>query len=318
MACTFAFGISILAGLAIGAVGISPAHIVGGALTPTEHVIVFDLRLPRVLLAALVGASLAVAGASYQGVFRNPLADPYLLGAAAGAGLGATLAIVSTTNANVLTPCAFVGSLGGVALAYLVGRLADPLQRPASLLLSGVAVASFLTAAQTFVQQQHTDVLRSIYSWILGGLATGGWDSALRTVPYFLVGMAILMSQSRSIDVLSLGDDKASSLGVRVTRARLVVLVASSLMTAAAVSVSGLIGFVGLVVPHVARGLGASGHATLLVMSTLIGATLLVLADLVARTALAPAELPVGVVTAFFGAPFFALLLRFGRTGAAQ
>ena len=283
-------------------------------LSPTERAILWELRLPRVVLGALVGGTLALAGAAYQGVFLNPLADPYLLGVAAGAGLGATAAIVyapgvEVAGVAVLPLLAFAGGAVAAAAAYLVGRSAGG-RSATTLILGGVAVASFLTAVQAFVQQSRTDSVRDVYDWILGRLATAGWSDVALVLPYVGVAAAVILLHGRLLDVLSLGDEGSEALGVRAARVRLVLVAAVTLGTAAAVAVSGLIGFVGIIVPHAIRLLGATGHRLLLPLSLVGGAAFLIAADLVARTALAPAELPIGVVTAMVGAPVFAFVLR--------
>ncbi|MDQ1287808.1 MAG: cobalamin transport system permease protein [Actinomycetota bacterium] len=289
---------------------------VGTPLPSVQEEILVQWRVPRVLLAALVGGLLAVAGASYQGVFRNPLADPYLLGAAAGAGLGATVVIgygpQNLGPLGTVPAAAFVGALVGVGLAYGLGTTAarQGSAGSATLLLAGIAVTSFLTAVQTLVQQANSDDLRQIYSWILGQLGTASWHQLRLVLPYALVSATVLLVSGRALDVLAVGDDEARTLGVRPGLVRFVVLVAASLGTAAAVAVSGLIGFVGLVVPHVVRRLAGGSHRIVLPLSLLVGGAFLVLADLIARTVVSPAELPIGVVTAFVGAPFFAALLR--------
>jgi iron complex transport system permease protein len=275
----------------------------------TTQTIVWDIRVPRVVLAALVGAALAVAGASFQGAFRNPLADPYLLGAAAGAGVGATLAIGYIQEPSLLTPLAFAGSLAGVAAAWCVGSAAGGLQSSAVMILSGVAVMSFLTAVQTLLQQQRSDSLQQVYSWILGQLSNGGWDAVERAAPGIVIGSLVLVLYARSLDLLELGDDKSKTLGLSVTRTRFLVVVAASLATASAVAVSGLIGFVGLIVPHMVRRMVGTSYRLVLPMSLVVGAAFLVITDLIARSILSPAELPIGVITAFLGAPFFAWLL---------
>jgi iron complex transport system permease protein len=287
----------------------------GTPLPTTQDAILVEWRLPRVLLAALVGGVLALAGASYQGVFRNPLADPYLLGAAAGAGLGATIIIGWGPDhfgpLGTVPAAAFVGALTGVGLAYGLGTIAARQGGgTATLVLAGVAVSAFLTAAQTLAQQAHAEDLRQVYSWILGRLGTAQWDDVFMALPYAAVSALVLLFSGRALDVLAVGDDEATTLGVRPGRLRLIVLLAASLGTAAAVAVSGLIGFVGLVVPHVVRRLAGGSYRTVLPVSLVGGAAFMVGADLVARTVLAPAELPIGVVTAFVGAPFFAVLLR--------
>ena len=291
------------------------AQLTGGVspLSEREAAIVWQVRVPRVLLAGLVGAALAVSGAAFQGVFRNPLADPYLLGAAAGAGLAATLVVIAAPGVTgwVVGPlplAAFAGALGGVGLTWALGRSAGG--GTAVLLLSGVAVAAFLTAVQTFAQQLDTDTIKQVYTWMLGGLNTSGWHEVLLTLPYLAVAAVVLCLCARLLDVLALGDEEAASLGVRPGRVRLVVLLAASLATAAAVAVSGLIGFVGIVVPHVVRLLAGAGHRVVVPLSLVGGAVFLIACDQVARTVVAPAELPLGVITAFTGAPFFAVVLR--------
>src|SRR5581483_2629445 len=268
------------------------------------------IRLPRVVLGALVGAMLATAGASYQGVFRNPLADPYLLGVAAGAGLGATLAVAYAPGRQLMPPAAFAGGMVAVGLTYAIGRSAGRDRSGATFVLAGVTVVSFFTALQTFVQQQNADTLQQVYSWILGSLPSSGWHDVVLLAPYVGFALAALLLHRRLLDVLSLGDEEAATLGVDVDRIRLVVVVAATVGTAGAVAVSGLIGFVGIIVPHALRLLVGASYRILLPLSIVVGAGFLVLADVVARTALSPAELPIGVVTAFCGAPFFAIVLR--------
>lgn len=278
-------------------------------LSDTHHRILFEIRFPRVVLGGLVGASLAMAGASYQGVFKNPLADPYLLGIASGAGLGATLAFGLSADRALVAPLAFAGALVAVAVTYLLGRSVGG-RTTTSLILAGVAVGAFATAVQTFLLQRRYDVLREVYSWLLGRLTTVGWSEVVTLLPYFAVTAVILIGSRRLLDVLGVGDEEAQTLGVNVGRVRIVVVVAATLVTAAAVSVSGLIGFVGIIVPHLIRILFGWSYRVILPLSVLFGAAFLMGADLIARTVLAPAELPIGVVTAFLGAPFFILVLR--------
>jgi len=328
--------LALLVGVSIGAIALPPTGVLstlldrigagrlgpGAPLPALQAEILLNYRLPRVVLAALVGGMLAAAGASYQGVFRNPLADPYLLGAAAGAGLGATLVIgytpTSTGRSGAIPLAAFVGALTGVGLAYALGSIAGRAGGgSATLLLSGIAVTSFLTALQTLVQQAHAETLQQVYSWILGQLGAGQWSDVRMVLPYAAVSSVVLLLSGRALDVLAVGDDEATTLGVRPGLVRFAVLLAASLGTAAAVAVSGLIGFVGLVVPHIVRRLAGGSYRVVLPVSLLGGAAFLVAADLVARTVLAPAELPIGVVTAFVGAPFFAALLRVGGSGSS-
>jgi iron complex transport system permease protein len=290
------------------------------ALTDRQLDILWQLRMPRVVLGGLVGATLAAGGAAYQGVFRNPLADPYLLGVAAGAGLGATLAIAygpatGTLAVDPVPLAAFVGGMLAVGATYALGASAGAGRTSATVLLAGVAVASFLTAGQTFVQQQNDDTLRQVYSWILGSLTTSGWDDVVLVLPYVAVSAAVLVAHRRLLDVMRVGEDETGALGVRADRVRLLVVVAATLGNAAAVSVSGLIGFAGVIVPHTVRLLAGASYRIVLPLSIVFGAAFLVLADVVARTIAAPAELPIGVVTAFVGAPFFLVVLRSRRQG---
>ncbi|MDH3010986.1 MULTISPECIES: FecCD family ABC transporter permease [Gordonia] len=285
---------------------------VESGLTPRQQTILWEVRMPRVALGALVGAMLAVAGAAYQGVFRNPLADPYLLGVSSGAGLGATVAIVLGGAAGTigLPPAAFVGGILAVAATYALGRTVGGGRTEVVIILAGVAVAAFANAIQTFLMQQHDDTLRQVYNWMLGRLATDGWSEVVTVLPYVLACVAVIVLFGRTLDVMAVGDIEASSLGIRPERVRLLLVCVATLGTAAVVSVSGLIGFVGIVIPHAVRLLVGPGHRLLLPLSLLVGAAFLVLADVVARTAMSPSELPIGVVTAAIGAPFFLVVLR--------
>jgi iron complex transport system permease protein len=285
-------------------------------MSEQEASILAELRLPRVIVAGLVGASLAASGAAYQAVFRNPLADPYLLGAAAGAGLGATIAVgYGPAGAiDVTVPiAAFVGALVGVGLAYGLGRSNLGGRAGTSLVLAGVAVASFLTAVQTFLQQQRSETLRQVYTWILGRLGTTGWDDVWLALPSVALAVTTLWIVRRLLDVIEVGDVEAQSLGLNVTRLRLVVVLAASLATAAAVAVAGLIGFVGIIVPHTVRLLVGGSYRSVLPLSVLFGASFLIIVDVLARTVVAPAEIPIGVITALVGAPFFLVVLRRNR-----
>ncbi|MGA2522465.1 MAG: iron ABC transporter permease [Acidimicrobiales bacterium] len=278
--------------------------------------ILWQIRLPRVVLGGLVGAMLAGGGAAYQGVFRNPLADPYLLGVAAGAGLGATAVIVSGPGLSELLPvAAFVGAVVAVAITYAVGSSVGRHGATASIVLAGVAVAALLTAVQTYLQQQHTQDLQLVYGWILGSLNTASWSDVVLILPYVGVSAVALLAHRRLLDVLRVGEDEADSLGVRTARVRLAVVAAATLGTAAAVSVSGLIGFVGIIVPHTVRLATRSSYRVVLQVSMIGGAAFLVLADVAARTVQAPSEIPLGVVTAIVGAPFFLFVLRSRRAG---
>lgn len=288
---------------------------VESGLNDQEASIVRNLRLPRIVLGLLVGASLGTAGASYQGVFRNPLADPFLLGVAAGGGLGATIAFVNQLGdgrgvLDAVQVLAFAGAMSAVVITWAVGALGDRSNSATSLILAGVAVASFFTAAQTLLQTRNTDRIQEVFTWILGGFNTSGWDEVLQLLPFAVVCIALLWLSRRALDVLAVGDDEASALGLSVGRVRLIVVLVASLLTASAVAVSGLIGFVGLIVPHTVRLIFGSSFKIIVPLSTVLGGGFLVLADLLARTVQSGAELPIGVVTAFLGAPFFVIILR--------
>jgi iron complex transport system permease protein len=323
--------VAAVAGLTIGPVPVNPFGAIAAVLdllpgvtihtglSPFETAIVTDLRLPRVALGLLVGAMLALAGACYQGVFRNALADPYLLGVAAGAGLGATAAVVlgvatgiavGVAGSGLLPALAFAGALGAVALTYLLGAAGGRNRTPVTLVLAGVAVGNFLLAVQTYLLQQHSDEIRAVYSWILGSVNTSGWGQVLLLLPYAVLTAVVVIAHRRELDVLGLGDEEATSLGLHPARSRLILIITASLGTAAAVAVSGLIGFVGIVVPHTVRLLAGTSYRSILPLSMLFGAAFLALCDLVARTVISPNELPIGIVTAFVGAPFFVVVLR--------
>ena len=330
LAAIGAVAVAAVLGLTIGPVGLNPIRVLAelldrlplidldSGLSESDATIVTKLRLPRVVLGLLVGALLSGAGAAYQGVFRNPLADPYLLGVAAGAGLGATLAIVGGAGVasgftDPVPLAAFAGALVAVLGTYSVGVSRDRSTSAATLILAGVAVASFLTAVQTYVQQQNSESIRQVYSWILGRLGTAGWGDVALLAPYAAITTVVLIANRRVLDVLGVGDEEAGSLGLDAARVRMLIVVTASLGTAAAVSVSGLIGFVGIIVPHFVRLLAGTSYRVILPLSMLFGAAFLALADLVARTAASPAEIPIGVITAFLGAPFFVVVLRSAR-----
>jgi len=331
------FGVLLLASMALSAgSGAMPVSLRttmealwGGIRGQTEgfdavHAILWNLRLPRVFMAALVGASLACSGAAMQGLFRNPLADPYLLGVASGASFGATLGMtfrgqlgsafaelpfLSSPGQSLVPLFAFAGAVAAVVATLALtgghGRAKAP-----TILLAGIVVGSVLTSLTTYLMMRDADRLRAAFSWGLGNLAVASWGTVLGITPYAGAGMALLYALARGLDALQLGDDTARTLGVDTRRVRLGVILGASLSTAAAVSFVGIIGFVGLAAPHVVRRLGAATHRGLLLTSALAGGTLLVLSDLGARTLIRPAELPVGIVTTLIGGPFFLWLLR--------
>ena len=295
---------------------------IDSGVTDSQWGIIWQVRMPRVVLGGLVGGMLAVAGSSYQGVFRNPLVDPYLLGAASGAGLGATIALTVARGAtedwafDPVVVVAFAVSVGTVLLTYLVGgAFGGGAQSGATLVLAGVAVVTFTTAIQTFLLQRNLDQVREVYSWILGRLSSATWADVRLIVPYVTVSVIVLMVHRRHLDVMRVGDDEAATLGMNVRRTRLIIIVAATLGTAAVVSVSGLIGFVGLIIPHMIRLAAGVGYRALIPLSMMVGGAFLILADVPGRMLTSPAETPIGVVTAFLGAPFFIVLLRTRKIG---
>ena len=313
--------VGVLVGPVHIGVGAVVQALIGGQVDPGQANILWSLRFPRVVLGVLVGGTLAVSGAAYQGVFRNPLADPYLLGAAAGANLGATLAIAfapgtSLLGVNIVPLAAFVGAGAAVAGAYALGRSVTGLRSATGLILAGVAIAAFFNSIQSYVQQTQTASIRQVYSWILGRLVTAGWDDVLLILPYVILSAAAIFVHRRLLDALTLGEDEVTSLGIPVRRVRLIVVVAATLGTAAVVAVAGTIAFVGIIVPHAIRLLIGRSYRVVIPLSMLFGAAFLILADAGARTVVAPAELPIGVITAFLGAPFFIAVMRSTRAAA--
>lgn len=319
-----AISATLLLFVSISAISLGPIHLnfpeivrtllgLPHGLTGQDRTVLLQLRLPRVILAVLVGAALATSGAVYQTVFRNPLADPYLLGAASGAGLGATIALTNSgANMYGLLPIfSFAGGVLAVLTSFFIsGKF---FAEPNSLLLSGIAVGSFATAVQTYLQQRHSSALRPVYSWILGELTVANWQIVTWSSFYIVASIAILISISKQLDGLMLSDEESFSLGINPNRLRIIAVAAATLATATAVAASGLIGFVGIVVPHLVRGITHRVTNRSLTTIALTGAAFLVLADLGARTLLSPAELPIGVITAFVGAPFFLFVLRSRR-----
>ncbi len=327
VAAVLLVGVSMVA-LCTGPVAVPPSQVVGTLLahvpllhfhtsTPAiDQAVVWQLRTPRVVLAGVVGAMLASGGAAYQGLFRNPLADPYLLGVAAGAGLGATIDIVEAGDSSALLPVfAFVGGSLAVAATYLIGVAGGRRAWGRSIVLAGVAVAALLTAIQTYLQQRDQEQIRQIYNWILGSFSVASWSDVTLILPYVVLSAAVLLAHRRMLDVLRVGEEEAGTLGIHPARTRLIVVAAATLGTAAAVSVSGLIGFVGIIVAHTVRLTSGASYRIILPVAMVGGAAFLIGTDLVARTVQAPAEVPIGVVTACIGAPFFLVVLVSRRAG---
>lgn len=288
-----------------------------GDVPQTWRSIIWEVRLPRVLLAGLAGAVLAMSGATYQAVFRNPLADPYLIGVATGAALGATIVIVSGASLawyglSLLPMAAFAGALISVVVVYGVARAGGAVPTN-TLILAGVAVSSLSTAITSFLMIKNTTNTLMVFSVVLGGFNTATWRDALWVLPYAAPAALVILAHGRILNVLTLNEEQAAHLGINVERTKLLLLGAASLATAAAVSVSGTIGFVGLIVPHAVRLVWGPDNRHLLPMAIVLGAAFLIGADLIARTADQPSEIPVGIITAVCGVPFFLYLLRRAR-----
>lgn len=286
-------------------------------LSGTEHTIIWQIRFPRALLGFLIGASLAAAGAAFQGLLQNPLADPYTIGVSSGAALGATAAILllpAGASSQLFIPLfGFLGALVALFSVYQLGRVGGRLP-VVTVLLAGVVISSFFSAMISLSMLFAGEQMRSIFFWLVGGLGMKGWSYVGLIVPYLLLGLTVLIFLSRDLNLILLGEEEALSLGVEVERVKKIVLVAASLLTAGAVSVSGMIGFVGLIVPHAMRILIGPDHRLLFPAAVFGGGIFLVAADTFARTVLSPVELPVGIITAFIGAPFFMYLLRRHRS----
>lgn len=319
----------MLLGISIGSVSIPVPAIIqiigaeifrfqGQGIDPMHISIVMEIRLPRVLLAGLVGASLAIAGAAFQGLLRNPLADPYTLGISSGASIGAVLTLffgisLPFIQGFTLPVLSILFAFATVLFVLFFARRVDRLLRVETIILTGIILSSFLGAFISLMIALSGEELRQIISWLLGSVSMRGWDYIKIILPFFIIGMVILLANTRELNAMSFGEERAQHLGVNVEKRKLWILLSGSLLTGSAVAVSGTIGFVGLVIPHIARTMWGPDHRHLLPLSILIGAGFLILADLVSRTIIAPSELPIGVITALIGAPVFALILMRNR-----
>jgi len=301
-----------------GAISISPGtvfKILTGAVNEgTEYIIVMNLRLPRVILAAMIGGGLAAAGTAFQGMFRNPLADPFVVGASGGAALGATLAIafglsIKVAGFSAVPITAFFGSIAAVFLVYLIAESGNNTST-ISLLLAGTALSTILSSAVSLIMLLSDRTLHETYTWLLGGLSGRSWNDLTSTAPFILFGSSALWILSRPLDALASGEKTAISLGLPVKKTRALIVLMASLTTAAAVAAGGIIGFVGLVAPHIARIFFGSSHRRLIPASMLTGAIILMVADIISRTIVAPMELPAGIITSITGGVFFLYLLK--------
>lgn len=314
LVCTLWLGVSI------GSVQIPISTLWDSESNPTAYNILWNIRIPRVILAALVGASLAIAGAAFQGLLKNPLADPYTLGISSGASVGAVITIffsISLPIIGVFTLPLFsmVGALLTVFLVIGFARIVDKSMKMETLILTGVIVSSFLGSCISLMIALTDDSLRSIMGWILGSVSMRGWPYIQMILPFFIIGILLIWYFRRELNAMIYGEERAQYLGVNVKRSKYGILLGGSILTGSAVSVSGTIGFVGLVVPHMVRMIIGADHRHLLGISLLNGASLLVICDLVSRTIIAPTELPIGVITSFIGAPVFAYIFYHQRKG---
>lgn len=323
---SFFLCISILLGISIGTVSIpigTIVHIIGAEVFPfitMEHLdpmhvnIVSSIRLPRVILAGLVGAALAISGAAFQGLLRNPLADPYTLGVSSGASVGAvitlffhlTLPIVGSFTLPILS---IVFAFLTIFIVLGFARNIDKSMKVESIILTGIIFSSFLGAFISLLIALTGDELKQIIGWLLGSVSMRGWAYINIIFPFFIIGSFLLIINSKELNVMSFGEERAQHLGVNVKSKKMIILLAGSMLTGSAVAVSGQIGFVGLVIPHLTRLLWGPNHRHLLPLSMLTGSSFLILADLVARTIISPVELPIGVITALIGAPVFGMIL---------
>ncbi|UED80787.1 iron ABC transporter permease [Lysinibacillus sp. CD3-6] len=305
--------VSIWCGVSIGSVHIPLEVLWNKAADETAANILWKIRLPRVLLAGLVGASLAIAGAAFQGLLKNPLADPYTLGVSSGASVGAVMTLffgisLPVVGLYVLPTLSMIGAILTMVAVMSFARIVDRSLKMETLILTGVIFSSFLGSLISLMIALSGEELRQVIGWLLGSVSMRGWPYVQMITPFVVIGSVILWTQRRELNVLLYGEERAKHLGVNVKRSKYLILVGGSMLTGAAVAVSGTIGFVGLVVPHMTRMIWGSDHRHLLPLSFLNGATLLIICDLVARTIIIPRELPIGVITAFIGAPVFSYI----------
>lgn len=309
-----ALALALLISIRVGAVSVSMSDIWNVFASPagTEvYQIIYNIRIPRVLVGALTGINLALAGCILQGVLRNPLADPGIIGVSAGAGLAAMAVMILWPGLTALVPAmAFAGALVAAAIVFLLSW--DRGVQPLRLILAGVALAAFFGGGMSALMVFHSDKVQGVVNWMAGGFQGRSWDHVSMILPYSIIGIVGAVLSYRYLNALQLGDDVAKGLGIRVEWARFLLVVLAALLAASAVSVAGLLGFVGLIVPHITRMLVGSDFEYLLPCAAVLGATLVVAADTVARTLFSPVEVPVGIFMAFLGAPFFIYLLRKG------
>ena len=315
--------ICLWVGVSIGSVQI-PFSTLWNDSNTTAHGILWNIRMPRVLLAAIVGAALAIAGAAFQGLLKNPLADPYTLGISSGASVGAVITIyfsisIPVLGTFVLPIFSMIGAFVTLLIVLTFARLVDRAMKMETLILTGIIFSAFLSAGLSLmIALTSDDNLRSILNWTMGSVSLRGWPYIRMVLPFFVIGVAIVLYYRRELNALIYGEERAKHLGVNVSKSKYGILIGGSILTGSAVAVSGTVGFVGLVVPHIVRLLIGADHRHLLIISMLNGASLLVLCDLVSRTIIAPVELPIGVITSFIGAPVFAYIFYRQRKGNSR
>lgn len=309
-------------GVTVGTVSISPEVLWNPASDETAANILWNIRMPRVVLAGLVGAALAIAGAAFQGLLRNPLADPYTLGVSSGASVGAVMTLffgisVPFLGSFTLPVMSMAGALVTMLAVIGFAKLVDRSMKMETVILTGIIFSSFLGSIISLMIALTGEELRQIIGWLLGSVSMRGWPYVQMALPFILIGSFLLWLNRRELNAMLFGEDRARHLGVDVRKRKMVILIGGSVLTGAAVAVSGTIGFVGLVVPHITRMLWGADHRHLLSLSFINGASLLIICDLVSRTIISPTELPIGVITAFIGAPVFAFIFFRQRKGVA-
>jgi iron complex transport system permease protein len=289
-------------------------HIDTSDISDSSKIIILNIRLPRVLLGVIVGAALSISGAAFQGIFKNPMADPYIIGISSGAALGAAISIVAKIDFSLLGMSsvsigAFIGAIAAAFLVYFISRVKNKIPVD-NLLLSGVAVGQFFTAVMSFIMVINSKDMSKIIFWTLGSFSGKGWEPFLKTSPPVIIFMIILTFFAKDLNIILTGEEAAQSLGVEVEKTKIYILVICAFITSSVVSVCGIIGFVGLIIPHIVRLIVGPDHRILLPSSALVGGMFMIFADTVARTVISPTEIPVGIITAMFGGPFFIYLLR--------
>ena len=314
---------AVIAGVTIGTVSIPVSTLWNRQADPALSNILWNIRMPRVVLAGLVGASLAISGAAFQGLLKNPLADPYTLGVSSGASVGAVVTLffgISIPFLGIFTLPVFSMAGAFITMLAVIGfaKLVDRSMKMETIILTGIIFSSFLGSIISLMIALTGEELRQIIGWILGSVSMRGWDYVNMALPFIIIGTLLLWLNRRELNALIFGEERAKHLGVNVKNRKMMILTGGSILTGAAVAVSGTIGFIGLVVPHMIRLVSGADNRQLLPLSFLNGASLLVLCDLLSRTIIAPTELPIGVITAFLGAPVFAFIFfKQRRTGGA-